>query len=100
MHLGFRSEKGSVTAEFMLLLPTLVLGLAACLAVAAWQIERLELQSLAFLAARQQIVGSSIELPENTDGNFFQDGRYSCVELTRTSLLPLKARSCQLRLGA
>jgi cytochrome oxidase assembly protein ShyY1 len=100
MLLGFRSDEGTVTAEVMLLLPTLVLGMSACLGVAVWQIERLDLQSTAFLAARQQIVGDPLELPDGISSNFFQDGRYSCVELSKVSLLLLKARSCQFRLGA
>lgn len=94
------NEKGAATAEFMLLLPTFVIGLAAFLALTNWQVERLELSTLAFSAVRAQTVGAEWSAPKGVSANAFQDGRYSCVELSKAALLPMRVRACALQFGS
>lgn len=94
------NEKGAATAEFMLLLPTLLIGLAAFLALTNWQLERLELSSLSFSAARAQAIGTDWSPPEGVLTNSFQDGRYDCVELSKAAFMPMKVRACVLQFGS
>lgn len=98
--MDLNNEKGAATAEFMLLLPTFIIGLAALLALTGWQVERLELSSLSFSAERAESIGIDWSPPEGVSVKSFEDGRYQCVELSKTSLLPMVVRACAFKFGS
>jgi hypothetical protein len=93
------SERGAVTAEFMMLMPVLVLGLSITLGAVSLGFERLELQATSWSIARQVALG--LELPELEGITITVDAqeRISCVKLRKNSPFPIQAKSCQLILG-
>ena len=103
-----RDERGSVTAEFAVALPSVVLVLACCLAGMAVAGQQLRLQDAAALAARTLARGGEPEalaarlVPGARVGRS-ADGDLACVTLTAPAegLLPLtlQARSCALSGG-
>ncbi len=110
MTTGSGGERGSVTAEFAVALPALVLVLAACLSGIAVTGQQLRLQDAAALAARTLARGSPPEplvarLLPGARVSSEADGDLACVTLTLsvrvTALLPLTltARSCALAGG-
>jgi len=104
------AERGSVTAEFAVTLPALVLVLAACLSGVAVTGQQLRLQDAAALAARTLARGGDPEslvarLLPTASVERRPEGDLACVALTMpatvTALLPLtlSARSCALAGG-
>ena len=109
-------NQGSVTAEFVMVLPALLVVLGVCLAAMAMQLSRLGLVDSASMAARalargepknqviSQYASSDQELSVSTFG---QDKEILCVHITRTisikglgaNLLQLKEQSCARRDG-
>lgn len=104
------AERGSVTAEFAVALPSVVLVLAACLSGLAVTGQQLRLQDAAALAARTLARDGDPEslvarLVPGARVSRQADGDLACVALTLpatlTGLLPLTltARSCALAGG-
>jgi hypothetical protein len=100
-------ERGSVTAEFAVALPAVVLLLACCLSGIAVAGQELRLQDAAALAARTLARGGdpdalAARLVPGAHVSRSADGDLACVTLTATAtltaLLPLTltARSCAL----
>lgn len=93
------NDKGAVTAEFMMLMPVMVLGLSLIVGAVNLGFERLELQAMSWSVARQAALG--LELPELEGITVLieQEQRVSCVKLQKKTPLPIQAMSCQLILG-
>jgi hypothetical protein len=93
------NDGGAVTAEFMMLMPVLVLGLSLTLGAVSLGFERLELQAMSWSMARAEALG--LELPdlEGVTINIERIERVSCVHLLKSKPLPIHAKSCQLILG-
>jgi Flp pilus assembly protein TadG len=100
-------ERGSVTAEFAVALPSVVLVVAACLSGMAVAGQQLRLTDAAALAARAAARGDSPDalaarLVPGAQVSRSADGDLVCVTLTSgaslTALLPitLSARACAL----
>ena len=102
-----RAERGSVTAEFAIALPSVVLVLAACLSGVAVAGQQLRLQDAAALAARTLARGGdpdalAARLVPGAAVARQPEGDLACVQLTvaATALpLTLTARSCALAGG-
>lgn len=97
--LVFSDQKGAVTAEFMLLFPTVVLALAGILGVFQLGVAQLELARNAFTQARQlSINGSMLPIPESTFESY-TDGKWVCVITRRTFVIALKEKACLYQHG-
>ncbi|SCX14670.1 hypothetical protein [Candidatus Aquiluna sp. UB-MaderosW2red] len=88
-----------MTAEFMMLMPVLVLGVSLTLGAVSLGFERLELQTMSWSMARADALG--LELPELEGATYTIERieRISCVHLLKSNPLPIRAKSCQLILG-
>jgi len=100
-----RGQRGSVTAEFAVALPSVVLVLACCLAGMAVAGQQLRLQDAAALAARTLARGGEPDalverLAPGAHVASSTEGELMCVTLTTVAqgMLPLtlEARSCAL----
>lgn len=108
MRCRFRDDTGSVTAEFALTLPAVVLVLAVCLSGAQVAGQQLRLQDAAAAAARSQARGGGTavasRLAPGANVSTWRDGDLDCVELTARASgfvpLTLRASSCALAGGA
>jgi Flp pilus assembly protein TadG len=97
--LVFSSQKGAVTAEFMLLFPTVVLALAGILGVFQLGLTQLQLSRDAFTQARQLAIGNQLA---DQPGSFFeirQSGKWVCVTATKQLVLKLEAEACLMKHG-
>ncbi|HEY7854158.1 MAG TPA: hypothetical protein VIB80_03470 [Aquiluna sp.] len=93
------SEKGAVTAEFMLLLPALLVLLTAALGLFQLGLERISLEVQTFEAARAMAIGFEPELREEVTVSHNQDGRFLCVTLVKNGLVDLEATRCMIPYG-
>ena len=100
-----RRERGSVTAEFAVALPSVVLVLACCISGMAVAGQQLRLTDAAALAARALAregdpVATAARLAPGAQVSTSAEGDLVCVRLSATAqgLLPLAltARSCAL----
>jgi hypothetical protein len=98
--LVWTSEKGAVTAEFMLLLPGLVLLFAISLSSFSLALSKVQLEVSAFEIAREQAIGIKPLVPAGVSLQLETEGRLSCAKLTKQGLFPLTARTCMIRYGA
>jgi Flp pilus assembly protein TadG len=97
--LVFSSQKGAVTAEFMLLFPTVVLALAGILGVFQLGLAQLQLSGAAFSQARQLSIGNQLlEIP-GTTFQVTESGRWVCVTAAKSLLIDLEVKSCLLKHG-
>lgn len=94
-----KTDQGAVTAEFMMLAPVIVLGVSVVLGAVSLGFGRLELQALSFSVARQDAMGLQVPTLEGIEVEIDRVDRLSCIQLSKTSMIPIQARSCQLILG-
>ena len=92
--LVFSSQKGAVTAEFMLLFPTVVLALAGTLGVFQLGVAQLSLSREAFLQARQLALGNALEASPGVSLTESVEGRYVCVSAFKKLFIELEAEAC------
>jgi Flp pilus assembly protein TadG len=97
--LGFSSEKGAVTAEFMLLLPALALLLASALAIFQLGLDRISLEVSAFEIARANAIGFEQEIETELEITTEQEGRFACVTVSKMNLVRMAATSCMIPYG-
>ena len=83
----------------MLLLPALLLLLAASLGVFQIGLERIWLEVRAFEAARNAAIGFAVPAVANLDIQVFDEGRLRCVSVSKTALLKLEATRCMIPYG-
>ena len=92
--LVFSSQKGAVTAEFMLLFPTVVLALAGTLGVFQLGVAQLSLSREAFLQARELAIGNEPEASPGVSLTERLDGRFVCVNAVKKLMFTLEAEAC------
>ncbi len=97
--LAFSSERGSVTAEFMLLFPTLVLALAGILGVFQLGLTQLQLSREAFSQARELAIGNQLAKLPGTSFEVTESGNWICVTASRKLLIEVEAEACQFKHG-
>jgi hypothetical protein len=97
--LAFSSEKGAVTAEFMLLFPTLMLALAGILGVFQLGLTQLQLARDAFTQTRLLAIGHPLERLEDTSYKVTESGKWVCVTASKKLLIELEAQACLLKHG-
>jgi hypothetical protein len=97
--LVFSNQKGAVTAEFMLLFPTVVLGLAGILGVFQLGLAQMELARNAFTQVRQlSINGAMLPMPESTFESS-TEGQWVCVIARKRFVFDLQERACLYQHG-
>lgn len=94
------SERGSVTAEFAVAIPAVMLVLAACLVCFQLAIQQLRLQDAAATTARALARGDSAAAFPGANVTTRADGELLCARLTLAAQPPLfielSAQSCAL----
>lgn len=100
MPLAFSRDDGAVTAEFMLLTPTIVLALAGALGLFQLGLERLTLSQLAFYEARSQAIGGDRSEYRDVDFVTNIEGQLLCVTASKSLLFKLEESGCYLIHGA
>jgi hypothetical protein len=98
--LVFSDQKGAVTAEFMLLFPTVVLALAGVLGVFQLGVAQLELSRDAFTSARQLSIGGSVIAVEGVKMHSYREGQLVCVIAQKKIAIDLEARACLFQHGS
>jgi len=83
----------------MLLLPALLLLLAASLGVFQIGLERIWLEVRAFEAARSAAIGFAVPAVANLDIQVFEEGRLRCVTVSKTGILKLETTRCMIPHG-
>lgn len=103
MRCRFRADAGSVTAEFAISLPAVVVVLALCLSGVQVAGQQLRLQDAAAAAARASARGDSTaiaaRIAPGASVNRWSDGDLACVTVTARAALfamPLSASGCAL----
>ncbi len=108
MRVGVESERGSITAEFAIALPAVVLVLAACLGAMTVVGAQIRLQDAAAAAARSvgrgDGVGVVARLAPGATTEQWTDGDLVCVAVSSKATLlavpvAIVARSCALGAG-
>jgi hypothetical protein len=97
--LVFSDQKGAVTAEFMLLFPTIVLALAGVLGVFQLGVAQLELSRDAFTSARQISIGGTLTPVEGVEVHSYRDGQLVCVIAQKKIAIELEASACLFQHG-
>ena len=100
VRLAFSNEKGAVTAEFMMLFPTLLLALAGAIGLFQLGLARLELSQLAFYQARSEAIGSSGVQSDKAIFKTEINGQLLCVTASRKLIFELRETGCYLIHGA
>ena len=98
--LVFSDQKGAVTAEFMLLFPTVVLALAGVLGVFQLGVAQLELSRDVFTQARQLSIKESLLSIEGVEFKSYRDGPLVCVIAHRKLVIDLEATACLFQHGS
>ena len=97
--LAFSNQKGAVTAEFLLLFPTVVLTLAGILGVFQLGVAQLALAREAFTQARAISIGEPISESPGLSLRSWSEGKLTCVEATRQLVFKLEAEACYFEHG-
>lgn len=100
MPLAFSKDEGAVTAEFMLLTPTIVLALAGALGLFQLGLERLALSQSAFYEARSQAIGHGSIEQAGIDFQTRTQGQLLCVTASKSLLFKIEESGCYLIHGA
>lgn len=92
-------EKGSVTAELMMLMPALILGVGIAGAIFSTSLERITLERDTAAALRELSIGRELEIPPGVTARSWSEGRLICVEFKKTSLFDIASEHCALPLA-
>lgn len=100
----FRAERGSITAEFAVVLPAVLLVLVLCVGTASVSVQRIEAQSAAAAAARilargdgaGEATGAVGRLAPGARLHSTREGDFVCVSVTSTAGF-VAARSAGVR---
>ena len=91
------SDKGAVTAEFMLITPALILAVATLLGLFPIGLSAIKLEVEAMQLARLHGYGLDLSEPEGYDLEIYSQGRIECVRLRNSSLM--ESEYCVIPLG-
>ncbi len=86
---NFSSDHGAVTAEFMLLLPALMMLFATVLGSVVFATDRIALEARGFEAARSLALGLDLRAEEGIEIEKSVEGALTCAKITKQSLIPL-----------
>jgi hypothetical protein len=92
-------DSGSVTAELMLLMPTLVIGVGILGAMLSVSFERISLERDTAAALREVAIGRELAVPDGVTAKRWTEGRLICLQLAKEDWLPISAKHCALPLA-
>lgn len=96
--MAFSSEKGAVTAEFMLITPALVLAVISLLGLFPLALTAIRLELVAMNLARAHSYGHEITAPDGFQFQLVHQGRISCIKVTADQL-GLESEYCVIPVG-
>ena len=95
----FSSERGAVTAEFMLLMPALISVVAVAIAGLQLGLAAISLELDAALLARSHSYGLAVVAPEGLELSTWQEQHLSCLKLTKPGLIEIASEYCLIKAG-
>ena len=96
--MAFPTDKGAVTAEFMLITPALILAVTLLLGLFPLALAGIKLELSAMQLARLYSFGQDVEAPAGYSIEFSQQGKLSCLKL-RMDTLPMESEYCAIPIG-
>jgi Flp pilus assembly protein TadG len=96
---NFSSDHGAVTAEFMLLLPALMMLFATVLGSVVFATDRIALEARGFEAARSLALGLDLRAEEGIQIEKSVEGALTCAKITKQSLMPMSTKLCVMQVG-
>lgn len=96
---GLTSDHGAVTAEFMLLLPALIMLFATVLGSVVFATDRIALEAKGFEAARSLALGLDLRAEEGIKIEKSVEGALTCAKITKQSLIPMSTKLCVMQVG-
>ena len=96
--MAFRSDKGAVTAEFMLVMPAMILAVALLLGLFPLALAGIKLELTAMQLARLHSLGQTVSAPTGYELKTYSEGRYECLVL-KSPILILESEYCAMTLG-
>jgi len=96
--LAFRSDKGAVTAEFMLVMPAMILAVTLLLGLFPLALAGIKLELTAMQLARLHSLGETFSPPDGYELKTYSEGRYECLVL-KSPILILESEYCAMTLG-
>jgi Flp pilus assembly protein TadG len=96
---NFSSDHGAVTAEFMLLLPALMMLFATVLGSVVFATDRIALEARGFEAARSLALGLDLRAEEGIEIEKSVEGALTCAKITKQSLMPMSTKLCVMQVG-
>lgn len=94
----FSSDRGAVTAEFMLITPALILAVVSLLGLFPLALAAIKLEVLAMQLARAHGYGWEAIAPSGYHLEITEDGRYECLRLS-TQGLKMESEYCVIPVG-
>ncbi len=94
----FRSDKGAVTAEFMLVMPAMILAVTLLLGLFPLALAGIKLELTAMQLARLHSLGETVSSPDGYELKTYSEGRYECLVL-KSPILILESEYCAMTLG-
>jgi hypothetical protein len=95
--LVFSSDRGAVTAEFMLITPALILAVAMLLGLFPLGLGAIRLEVEAMQIARLHGYGLDVSVPEGYQFEILSRGRTECIQLRNVTLM--ESEYCVIPLG-
>jgi len=99
VQLDLASDRGAVTAEFMLLLPALIVLFSVVLGSVSLAVERIALEAKAFEIARQSTLGIDVPVDPTLRVDFSNEGRLECARVQKQLVIPISTKICMLPIG-
>ena len=96
--MAFRSDKGAVTAEFMLVMPAVILAVTLLLGLFPLALAGIKLELTAMQLARLHSLGETVSPPAGYELKTYSEGRYECL-LLKSPILILESEYCAMTPG-
>ena len=93
------SDQGAVTAEFMLLLPALIMLFATVLGSVTFATDRIALEVKGFEAARSLAIGLELVAEQGIEIEKSVEGALTCAKISKQSLIPMSTKLCVMQVG-
>jgi Flp pilus assembly protein TadG len=93
------SDQGAVTAEFMLLLPALIMLFATVLGSVTFATDRIALEAKGFEAARSLAIGLELVAEQGIEIEKSVEGALTCAKISKQSLIPMSTKLCVMQVG-
>ena len=96
--MAFHSERGAVTAEFMLITPALILVVTALLGLFPLALSAIKLELTAMQLARLHSLGQTVSAPAGYELEMVSSERFECLIL-KTEGLAMESEYCAIPIG-